>query len=43
MEILRTPEAQFANLFEFGFAANYIDIAGPDGEAMRMHYLDEGP
>lgn len=43
MQILRTPEAQFANLFEFGFAANYVDIAGPGDEAMRMHYLDEGP
>ena len=43
MQILRTPEAQFTDLFEFGFAANYVDIAGPGGEAMRMHYLDEGP
>lgn len=43
MPILRTPEAQFANLFEYDFAPHYLEISGPDGAPMRMHYLDEGP
>jgi haloalkane dehalogenase len=43
VQILRTPEAQFANLFEYGFAPHYLDIAGADGTPLRMHYLDEGP
>ncbi|MGA1342854.1 MAG: haloalkane dehalogenase [Hyphomonas sp.] len=43
MQILRTPEARFANLFEYDFAPHYLEISGPDGAPMRMHYLDEGP
>ncbi len=43
MQILRTPETQFDNLFEYGFSPNYINIEGEDGQALRMHYLDEGP
>jgi haloalkane dehalogenase len=36
--IVRTPEARFANLPDFPFRANYMQI----GE-VRVHYLDEGP
>jgi haloalkane dehalogenase len=38
METIRTPEARFANLPDYDFAAHYVDIDG-----LRMHYLDEGP
>lgn len=36
-QILRTPESAFANLLDYPFSANYIEIDG-----MRMHYIDEG-
>lgn len=38
MKTLRTPDARFENLPGYDFAANYVEI-----EAMRMHYVDEGP
>ncbi len=44
MAVLRTPESRFANLPDYPFAPNYLDLAkaiGRSGEA-RMHYLDEG-
>ncbi len=43
MQILRTPEARFEGLFEYGFQPNYVDIAAPGEAELRMHYLDEGP
>lgn len=36
-QILRTPESAFANLVDYPFAANYMEIDG-----LRMHYIDEG-
>lgn len=39
MRILRTPDARFANLPDFPFAANFVEI----GDSLRVHYLDEGP
>ncbi|MBY7728921.1 alpha/beta fold hydrolase [Vibrio splendidus] len=36
-QILRTPESAFANLQDYPYSANYMDIDG-----MRMHYIDEG-
>ena len=36
--ILRTPDAQFANLKDFPFKPNYMEVQG-----LRVHYLDEGP
>ncbi|MGF1757200.1 haloalkane dehalogenase [Photobacterium sagamiensis] len=36
-QILRTPEDAFANLVDYPFAPNYMDIDG-----MRLHYIDEG-
>jgi haloalkane dehalogenase len=41
-DILRTPDARFANLPGYPFAPHYVDaLAGYPG--MRIHYLDEGP
>ncbi len=42
MPVLRTPEARFRGLPEFGFTANYIDdLRGYSG--LRSHYVDAGP
>ncbi|WP_116367517.1 haloalkane dehalogenase [Parahaliea mediterranea] len=41
-EVVRTPDARFANLPDFAFAPHYHSVSGPAGE-LRMHYLDEGP
>jgi haloalkane dehalogenase len=44
MEILRTPDEQFDGLPGYDFAPRYVDVPNPDGgDALRMHYLDEGP
>ncbi len=37
MIILRTPDERFANLPDYPFAPNYIEING-----VRIHYVDEG-
>jgi len=40
--ILRTPDERFAGLPGFPFTPNYVDrLRGYD--ALRMHYVDEGP
>jgi len=38
MDVLRTPDDRFANLSDFDFDPNYVEIDG-----MRQHYVDEGP
>lgn len=38
MEILNTPEERFANLPDYPFAPNYVEIE----EGLKMHYLEEG-
>lgn len=50
MDILRTPDNHFADLPDFGFTPNYVEIpvdAGGEGidpgATLRVHYLDEGP
>jgi haloalkane dehalogenase len=43
MDILRTPDARFADLPDFPFAPHYAEIANAGGPALRIHYLDEGP
>lgn len=41
-DALRTPEACFADLPDYGFAPNYCsDVPALDG--LRMHYVDVGP
>ncbi len=37
MQFLRTPEASFANISDFNYSPNHIEINGG-----RMHYIDEG-
>ncbi|MEM7372731.1 MAG: haloalkane dehalogenase [Bacteroidota bacterium] len=37
MEVIRTPEERFANLSDYPFQPNYLEIDG-----LRMHYVDEG-
>lgn len=42
MDILRTPEERFAQLPGFPFTPRYVaDL--PGFEALRLHYIDEGP
>lgn len=42
IDAVRTPEARFQDLPGYAFAPNYLDdLAGY--EALRWHYLDEGP
>ncbi|MEO0983811.1 MAG: haloalkane dehalogenase [Pseudomonadota bacterium] len=43
MQVLRTPESRFEGLAGYPFQPNYADVKAPDGTALRMHYLDEGP
>ena len=41
MQILRTPDDQFADLPGFPYAHHYLDgLPGTDG--CRVHYVDEG-
>lgn len=40
MEYLRTPEQRFERLADYPFQSHYFEV-GPN--AMRMHYVDEGP
>ena len=43
MEALRTPEENFADLPNYAFAENYVNVSDTEGGELRMHYLDEGP
>ena len=43
MKALRTPEECFADLPEYAFAENYVNVSDTEGGQLRMHYLDEGP
>jgi haloalkane dehalogenase len=43
MEYLRTPDERFENLKDYDFNPNYLDVSGPNGTKLRMHYVDEGP
>lgn len=40
---LRTPDERFANLPDFDFSPNYVELDDTEGGRLRMHYLDEGP
>ncbi len=42
MDILRTPDECFENLFEYDFEAHYTNLTAADGTSLRMHYVDEG-
>jgi len=43
MDVVRTPESRFDNLPGYPFAPHYADVAASDTQAIRMHYVDEGP
>ena len=43
MKILRTPDVSFENLVDFPFKTNYMEIRDNEDQALRIHYLDEGP
>lgn len=43
MKSLRTPDERFADLPDYPFAPNYVEIDDQDGGNLRVHYLDEGP
>lgn len=43
MQVLRTPDDRFENLPEWSFAPRYLAIKDADGNALRLHYVDEGP
>ena len=43
VDVLRTPDARFANLAGYPFAPHYLDVAASDTPPLRMHYVDEGP
>jgi len=43
VEVLRTPDARFANLPGWAFEPHYVELAGGEGGSLRMHYADEGP
>ncbi len=43
MDVVRTPDSRFTDLPGYPFAPHYVDVAASDTEAVRMHYVDEGP
>jgi haloalkane dehalogenase len=43
MNILRTPDIYFDNLSDYPFKPNYIEIRDSEDQALRIHYIDEGP
>ncbi|MGZ3604655.1 MAG: alpha/beta fold hydrolase, partial [Thermodesulfobacteriota bacterium] len=43
MKVLRTPDERFANLADFPFKPNYVNVPDGEGGSLRVHYIDEGP
>jgi haloalkane dehalogenase len=43
MKILRTPDERFHALPGYPFAPQYVDVDSGEGDALRIHYVDEGP
>ena len=43
MQILSTPAERFANIPDYPFAENWLEIDLGDGFSARQHYVDEGP
>lgn len=44
MDVLRTPDERFAALPDYPFEPHWAMVdSGDGGEALRMHYVDEGP
>jgi haloalkane dehalogenase len=44
MQVLRTPDAAFANLVDYPFAPHWLSITDRATDtSLRIHYIDEGP
>ncbi|BBZ75308.1 haloalkane dehalogenase [Mycolicibacterium anyangense] len=43
MQVLRTPDERFANLPDYPFAPNYLEVQARGLPSLRMHYVDAGP
>ncbi len=43
MDILRTPDERFADLTDYPFEPHWLTVDSGEGDALRMHYVDEGP
>lgn len=43
MRTLRTPDERFAELQDYPFSPNYLDVEDGEGGSLRVHYVDEGP
>jgi len=43
MKILRTPDDRFEDLNGYPFSPNYTNIQDSEGNALRIHHVDEGP
>jgi haloalkane dehalogenase len=43
MDVKRTPDARFEQLDGWPFAPHYAEVKAEDGNALRVHYVDEGP
>ena len=44
MQVLRTPDERFEALSGFDYAPRYVELGDKNGlQALRLHYLDEGP
>ncbi len=43
MTVLRTPDERFANLPDFSYEPNYLDVQDQDLGTLRLAYIDEGP
>jgi haloalkane dehalogenase len=44
MQVLRTPDERFAGIPDYPFAPHYAEVTdAATGQALRIHYLDEGP
>jgi haloalkane dehalogenase len=42
MQVLRTPDAAFADISEYPFAPHYLNVTADDGTRLRIHYVDDG-
>ena len=43
MDALRTPDDRFADLPDYSFAPNYVEVPSGDEGTLRVHHVDEGP
>ncbi len=43
MQLLRTPDERFADLPGFAYPPHYASLPAPDGETVRMAWVEDGP